>query len=151
MLLEMQLKSRWLDPYFTSQFLWEMNLTENLPISSCVKFLAVSQTSYNACLWINDFLSKTKILNSLKKKTIRTWQCKNPSLEITARNTFLETQILTCCRPNLSLEMHMDDLQSNDLKIEILTSVKGPLPVGKKRLLRIRVFELILMIWGSRK
>ena len=30
--------------------------------------MAVSQTSYNACLWINDFLSKTKILNSLKKK-----------------------------------------------------------------------------------
>ena len=47
--------------------------------------------------------------------------------------------------------MHMDDLQSNDLKIEILTSVKGPLPVGKKRLLTIRVFELMLMIWGSRK
>ena len=73
--------------------------------------MAVSQTSYNACLWINDSLSiieNQSIEQSEKKKMIRTWQWKKPSLEITSRNTFLVTQILTCCWPNLSLEMHMD-------------------------------------------
>ena len=46
-------------------------------------------------------------MNHWEKKMIRTWQWKKP-LEITSRNTFLVTQILTCCWPNLSLEMRMD-------------------------------------------